>query len=376
MHHKRKIIISLVLGVLFSCAAVYVSFRNVPLLQLFDYISTFNFWWIVPSTAIALSTYLVRGLRWKIILNPIRRIGFWHAFHPLVIAFTINCLLPGRLGELARPAILYKRDNVDFSKSLATVAVERVFDIITLLVIFIIIMSNIHMDPSLNLSFNGHQINQQTLLGLRSKTLIGGMVLLCFISLFMFSITRNAMGRFISWLPHMLFFTSEHFREQMSQKVHVRTQAVLDNIAHGFEVLRSPSQIVSCLMLSAAVWLLTFLSFYVLALGSNGLSISYLQSSAAVIITCFFIMLPSVPGYWGIWEIGGIYGLMIFGIPKMEAAGLTLTYHFFQLIPLIFVGLMSSWLTGVNIMQAGLHAGESEEITEVESSVFVSSSDR
>ena len=81
-----------------------------------------------------------------------------------------------------------------------------------------------------------------------------------------------------------------------------------------------------------------------------------MQASAAVIIICFFIMLPSVPGYWGIWEVGGIYGLMIFGVPKMEAAGLTLTYHFFQIIPLILVGLLSSWLTGVNLVQEGLHS--------------------
>src|SRR5208337_1008338 len=116
MQHTRKIIISLLLGIIFSGAAIYVSFRNVPLTQLFKYIKTINFWWIIPSTLLALSTYLVRGLRWKIILNPIKKIGFWHAFHPVVIAFTINCLLPGRVGELARPAILYKKDKVEFSK--------------------------------------------------------------------------------------------------------------------------------------------------------------------------------------------------------------------------------------------------------------------
>jgi len=49
---------------------------------------------------------------------------------------------------------------------------------------------------------------------------------------------------------------------------------------------------------------------------------------------------------------------MIFGVPRMEAAGLTLTFHFFAIVPLILVGILSGWVTGVNLMQAGLHARE------------------
>jgi hypothetical protein len=69
-----------------------------------------------------------------------------------------------------------------------------------------------------------------------------------------------------------------------------------------------------------------------------------------------------VPGYWGIWEVGGIYGLMIFGIPKTEAAGLALTFHFIAIIPLILVGILSAWVIGVNIMQTGLHPPEKTSI--------------
>jgi hypothetical protein len=223
---------------------------------------------------------------------------------------------------------------------------------------FILIMGSIQIDPSVNLTFNGYLINQETLLGIRSKTILAGILLLGSISMFMLPAARKAIGRFISWFPHMLFFMPVHFRQLMSKRFHLRSQAILDNLALGFEVLKNPYKIITCLLLSVGVWLLTFCSYYVLALGCNGLNITYIQAAAAVIITCFFIMLPSVPGYWGIWEVGGIYGLMIFGIPKTQAAGLTLTYHFFQIIPLILVGLLSSWLIGVNIMQAGLHAEE------------------
>jgi glycosyltransferase 2 family protein len=236
--------------------------------------------------------------------------------------------------------------------------VERIFDIVTLLSMFIFIMGSIQIDPSLSLTFNGYQINQHTLLSIRSKTILIGIALLVLIFMFMIPITRQVIGRIISFLPKALFFTTYRFRQRMSERFHTRSQVILDNLALGFEVLKNPYKILACLLLSVSVWLLTFCSFYVLIQGCKGLNISFLQAAAAVIIMCFFIMLPSVPGYWGIWEVGGIYGLMIFQVPKMEAAGLTLTYHFFQIIPLILLGLFSSWLIGVNIMQAGLHSQE------------------
>jgi glycosyltransferase 2 family protein len=358
MNQTRKIVLSLIIGTIFSSLAIYISFRNVPLAQLFNYIKTINFWWIIPSLIIALSTYLVRSLRWKIILKPIKKISFWHAFHPVVIAFTINCLLPGRVGELARPAILYKRDKVEFSKVLATVAVERIFDIVTLLSMFIFIMGSIQIDPSLNLTFNGNQINQKTLLGIRSKTIFVGIALLVLISMFMLPITRQVIGRIISFLPKVLFFTTSHFRQQMSERLLLQSKTILDNLAMGFEVLKDPSMVLVCMLLSACIWLLSFCSFYVLILGCKGLHITFLQASASIIILCFFIMLPSVPGYWGVWEVGGIYGLMIFGVPKLEAAGLTITNHFLAIIPLIIVGILSAWVIGVDIIQMGLHSQE------------------
>jgi uncharacterized protein (TIRG00374 family) len=359
MLQRQRIVFSLMIGLVFSSAAIYLSFRNVPLKQLLDYIRTINFWLIIPSTLLALSTYLVRAMRWKIILRPIKKISFWHAFHPVVIAFTINCLLPGRLGELARPAILYKRDKIEFFKVLSTVGVERIFDIITLLCFFIFIMGSTQIDPSLSLTFNGYQINRATLLGIQEKTIIAGFVLLTFIFMFMLPVTRLAIGHIISWMPKLLFFLTDHLRVRMSERIHTRSQAILDNIALGFNILKDPYMILVCFLLSAFVWLLNFCSFYILLLGCKGVNITFLQASASVIIMCFFIMLPSVPGYWGIWEVGGIYGLMIFGVPKIEAAGLTLTSHFFQIIPLILLGVLSSWLIGVNIVQTGLHSQES-----------------
>ena len=119
---KRKMIISLVSGVAISVIALYFALRNVPFDELTDYLVSINYFWVIPSALVALLAFAVRALRWQLILRSAHRIGFWRAFHPLMLGFMLNCILPARAGEVARPAILYKKDNVPFSTGLATVA--------------------------------------------------------------------------------------------------------------------------------------------------------------------------------------------------------------------------------------------------------------
>jgi hypothetical protein len=70
-----------------------------------------------------------------------------------------------------------------------------------------------------------------------------------------------------------------------------------------------------------------------------------------MIIICFFIALPSVPGYWGIWEAGGVFALVLFGVSSKDAAGYTLANHAIQIFPVMIVGLVSVMVTSVNILQ-------------------------
>ncbi|MCJ7617482.1 MAG: flippase-like domain-containing protein, partial [Desulfobacterales bacterium] len=69
------------------------------------------------------------------------------------------------------------------------------------------------------------------------------------------------------------------------------------------------------------------------------------------IIICFFIALPSVPGFWGIWEAGGIFALSLFGVSAKEAAGFTLANHAIQIFPIIIAGFISAMLSGVDTLQ-------------------------
>jgi uncharacterized protein (TIRG00374 family) len=131
---------------------------------------------------------------------------------------------------------------------------------------------------------------------------------------------------------------------------------MVDNIASGFALIKSPVKVLSCILLSIAIWVLAALSYFVFSLGCPGIDLSFSEAFAVMVIICFFIALPSVPGYWGIWEAGGVFALALFGIVSDEAAGFTLANHAIQVIPVIIVGVVSAWITSVNIVQVSYQA--------------------
>jgi glycosyltransferase 2 family protein len=75
------------------------------------------------------TAYVLRALRWKIFLKPVRpKVKVLQLVPPMMIGFTGLALL-GRAGEFIRPYLVARRTELSFSSQLAVWAVERVFDV-------------------------------------------------------------------------------------------------------------------------------------------------------------------------------------------------------------------------------------------------------
>ena len=346
---NRNTTISLFLGTAISVAALYFAFRNIPLDDLIKYLSSINYLWIIPAVAVSLSAFIIRALRWQSILEPVRKISFLQAFHPLMIGFMLNCILPGRIGEAARPAILKKNENIPFSTGIATVAVERIFDIVFLFILFTIVMSSIKIDPDLVVNFGSYRLSNADLVTAGKNIAGTGAILVAGSFLLFFGKTRKFIGFVVMKLPFIFFFAGSSFRKKVEDKISLPALRVLDNFSNGFLMIRRPRTIFISSCYTLAVWILTALSYYLFALGCPGINLSFTELTAVMIIVCFFIALPSAPGYWGLWEAGGIFAMSLFGVSAKDAAGYTLTNHVIQILPIIIIGLVSAMITGVNI---------------------------
>ncbi len=356
---NRRIALSLLVGAVIAAAALYVAFRRVPVAELWRYFAAINFGWALPAMALILLAFVVRAVRWRIIVSSIQPITLRQAFHPLMIGFMINCVLPGRVGELARPMILYKRDRIPFVTGLATVAAERVFDLCLLVVLFAAVMSAVSIDPGFAIDFGGYRLNRETLELIFWGMVKLGLALVAGIVCINIDLIRKALIGLIRRAPALLFFTGKPTRTWVSQQIGERLVNLLERMTEGFGLVRKPRQIAACALASILVWILHGLSYYVFALGCPGVGLSFLQHCATMIIIMFFIALPSVPGYWGLWEAGGVFAMALFGAPAAEAAGFTLANHFVQVLPIVVVGMGSALVTSVNIWHVS-YGGTSE----------------
>ncbi len=348
---KKNAAISLAIGILLSALALYLSFRKVPFADLATYLTTINYFWILPSLFIALISFVIRTFRWQFILGAAHSVSFWQAFHPMMIGFMLNCILPGRIGELARPAILQKKDNIPFSTGLATVAAERFFDIILLIILAIIVFAFVHIDPALDISFGKYHLNRETLIAIGAGMFKLSAALITGVIIISFSATQKVIKRLIMALPAIFFFTGSDFKNRIQKRICTPFIGFLENFALGFVLIKNPKKVGICIVLSTIIWSLAALSYYVMALGCPGIRLSYFEITAVMIIICLFIALPSVPGYWGLWEAGGVFALSLFGISAKEALGFTLANHIIQMLPVIIIGILSAMVIGVNIWQ-------------------------
>jgi len=116
--------------------------------------------------------------------------------------------------------------------------------------------------------------------------------------------------------------------------------------AHGVMAINNLKGFLVAMATSFIFWGFNALSFYFLSLGSPGIELSLTEICGVMVVICFFIALPSVPGFWGLWEAAGVLALSFFGIAGDAAAGYSLFSHAFAIFPPIVAGWISCLLLG------------------------------
>jgi hypothetical protein len=347
---SKKIIFSLLVGGLMSVATLYLAFRNVPLAELYAYLGSISYLWLMPSTFLVVLAFMLRAYRWRLILKSAKTIGFWQAYHPLMIGFMINCILPGRVGEIARPAIIKKEHAVPFSAGIATVAAERIFDMVVLIALLAAVFTTVTRQPNLDIDFAGWHLNSQVLQTAAWAMIRLAIVLLIALACLAFSVTRRWIVRTIEAFFDRIgrILPSLQSRADKAARLLI---GMVEGFAMGLGLVAHPRRALACLGLTVLIWSLSALSYWVFSFGCPGIHLTYIEMSTVMVVVCFFIALPSAPGFWGLWEAGGVFALALFGVPAKDAAGFTLVNHAVQMFPVVLLGLLSALITSVNILQ-------------------------
>ena len=134
-----KFAISLGIGI----ALVYWSLSKITTeqkQQIYQSFKEAKYNWLYVLIFFGLASNFFRAQRWRLLLKPLGYFpGYWNTFFAVMIMFFANLAFP-RLGEVMRCTILYKYEKVPVEKSLGTMVLERIIDLVCILLIGLIIV--------------------------------------------------------------------------------------------------------------------------------------------------------------------------------------------------------------------------------------------
>lgn len=284
----------LIIGLIIALAAVYYTMRNVSASELMESFRHVNYIWLLPTFVLMSLTYVARAIRWRMLLLPVNEVKTWDLFSPLMVGFMAG-VLPARAGELVRAYLLGKKIELSFAGSLATIVVERLFDMILLLFLFswILVFHGEIFDG--NIAWSGISVRDLAFqFGMFSLVLV--LVLIAFIYLLTFH-NEKAMA-LVHWL-------SRSFPEKWQYKLIQMTET----FSQALGVFRNFKALVFIAVATAGVWALIVLQYYPLYWAYNLQDKSVTSLVLLMVMICILITVLPTPAFLGSFNAGVLIAL-------------------------------------------------------------------
>jgi uncharacterized protein (TIRG00374 family) len=307
---KRKLLIGTLLSLLF----LYLAFRKSDFGTIVEHLRQTKTLYLIPGVILTLLSYCVRAVRWRYLLASVKPISFSPLFRSTMIGFMANNLLPARLGELVRAHTIGTWEGISRSSALATIAMERVCDLYTMLVLFGIIAIFQPLTP---------EVQTVGLFGL----LFGVTVLLIFVLLL------RAGPRTMQWIGRCI---PARFRE--------RGIGLIRSFQTGLGVLREGRQLLWASALSLLMWGfivgVIYLCFLATEIEVDGRPLPISAAVVVLVVMAIGLMVPSGPGFIGSLQLAAKLGLNVFGVEDNMALSFSIIYHATQWVPVTLTGLI------------------------------------
>ena len=308
-----------VVGIALSAVLLWWVLRDVSLAVVWSELSQSSVPLFLAAATCATLIFPLRALRWRVILEPVAPDQpFGALWRSTAIGMMANNVLPARAGEIARAYALTKQTNVPFATSIASLAVDRLFDMLVLLLLAVAAF----VDPSFP---REARIAGQSLGDLAQGSIVLVAVLLAALYA-------------LAFFPAQLVRLFELFTRRVSPSLEERGKSALIRFSEGLSVLRSPKRFIVVLAWTVAHWLLNAFAFW---LGFKAVGIELPYSSALFLQTLIAIgvALPSAPGFFGVFEKLATVGLGIYGVGADRATSWAIGFHILSFIPITVIGL-------------------------------------
>jgi len=322
---KKKIWFSV--NILISAVFLWLALRGVDYGEMIDSFTRVNYFWVLASVGINIFSCWLRAVRWQYLMLPVARIKTNRMFSALMIGFMVNNILPFRLGEFMRGIALKRTERVSFSASMGSVAIERVIDVITLMMIF-----------GLTLIFFPFP------LWVKSGSVI--ILIIIAVSILIWYLMVHHTEATVAFL--------ERFSQRWMKKSSARISQIVRSFIVGMSLIKSWKFLSVIFIQSAVVWGTYIFAILAMFYAMN-MDITYalglLESTVVMIFTSFAIMIPAAPGYVGTYHEIAKQGLLMFRVDKELAVGWAILSHAYNYISITGIGLYYYFKNNLNLKE-------------------------
>jgi len=284
MKESTKNIIKYFLAAAITIAAIYVVIKDIDFPILWEILLNVNYFYILLTIPIILFSHVIRALRWKTLLAPVHKAkSLFNLFSGVMVGYAVNAFTP-RGGELVRPFVYARREKISLTSTFATIIVERVIDVLTLLFIFAgaffwyreeIAAAFPYMTPDkIVLYFIAPVLAILALLILIIYTNIGYLLL-------------------------------QKLIKPFSEKFYIKLETLMVKFIRGFAFIKTPSQYFRVIMESFLMWFFYALPLYVTFFAFNFQSVLHLTMGDAVlllIVVGIGVTIAPTPGSIGVYH--------------------------------------------------------------------------
>lgn len=318
----KKRAFQIILTLLFSAAALYIALRGINFADVGEALAQVDWRGIVLTLILILVTLAIRAQRWRILLG--RTVSLRDAFGLIGIGYLISGVLPLRAGDPARAVGASLRGPISALAALSTVVVERVLD---MLLIVLILVATLPFVPGLQSYLAGGQADQ--LLSFNLMLVLSGVlafgILLVFVLLAVFPTTTELLA-----LRVLLALRIRNTDRWLKP---------LRSILHGLTALRSPKDGLAIGLWSVLLWGATAAYFTTMMWASRAFlpGASLLRSLVAMWASAFGMVFPATGGigsfhfavktalFWGFdiaEDLGFAYAVVVHALPYLTGIAL------------------------------------------------------
>lgn len=317
--------LKVLLGILISVIFVYLSFRDVNFQEMLAALKGANYLWLLPAFFFMLISHWLRAVRWRYFLQPIKEIQRHSCFSALMIGYAANNILPLRLGEFLRAFAIGKSQNIPKSSAFATIIVERLIDLLSLLVL---LASTVLFYPLPEMIKNSGYL--------------------------IFALTVSAMV-FLVFLMEKTDATINLLQKILPAKLFQFAQKVVRAFLQGFLVFKKSEHYFRIALYSVLVWALyaavVYVSFFAFKLNEE-YHLTMFSSLVVLVIVTIGIMIPSSPGFVGTYHWFCMQSLALYGVSQSKALSFAVISHAMNTIPYTIIGLVYFWKENLHFSDA------------------------